>query len=696
MKTWTNEINELEILFKSLKGFIPDLEKELERLIKADDENMALVYSRRCLEVIVTDLCESELKRPRKTEPLKGIIDKLNHEEKVPAHIITSMLNLNSLSTFGAHPKEFDPQQVRLVLINLSTIINWYLKYKNIPDKISEEKTGPVISEEIRESAPAGKQLKKSIIIIPAILFLGAILIFALDIFNIFRKDKFKEIRDPEGKISIAVMPFENLTGDSSLYFWQNGISEFLINGLGNSEELAVTSSRVISEVFESSGKIYTASISPSLARETARKVKAGTYITGNFIGNGNNVSIMVNLVNTSTDKLIWSNKIDGDLENNYRYLLDSLSGLVKNFLEIKAIEEKSDYDMVNAFPNSARAYRYYIDGLNAIIKMDSKAAIPSLLKAIEIDSGFTFAYFYLAWATWDAEKWEETPQYVRKSYELKKNLPSRYHPWIDLWYACLISENQSDIYKYCDQLEKSGINSRFLLYDLGVTYESFLDEYSKAIIAFEKVMKLSQDWGGNWAYDNFYRFYVWTLHRVGRHEEEKKISDIGFSINPDNGWLIYYRAVCAVSRGDSIAAEMAIKNAIASMKKYNYSESIIEHVLGSIYYDARDSIKAEEHYRNAYNLEKNNPWRNYFLAMVLINFNINVDEGMKLVQYALEIEPDDNTILWLEGTALYKSGKYEEALAFFKKARENYIGVPPSLIKDIAKAEQALTNQNK
>ena len=65
-------------------------------------------------------------------------------------------------------------------------------------------------------------------------------------------------------------------------------------------------------------------------------------------------------------------------------------------------------------------------------------------------------------------------------------------------------------------------------------------------------------------------------------------------------------------------------------------------------------------------------------------------------MQYALEIEPDDNTILWLEGTALYKSGKYEEALAFFKKARENYIGVPPSLIKDIAKAEQALTNQNK
>jgi hypothetical protein len=43
-----------------------------------------LLYSRRCLEIIVTDLCECELKRPRKTEPLKGIIDKLHREEKVP------------------------------------------------------------------------------------------------------------------------------------------------------------------------------------------------------------------------------------------------------------------------------------------------------------------------------------------------------------------------------------------------------------------------------------------------------------------------------------------------------------------------------------------------------------------------------------------------------------------------------------
>ena len=104
-------------------------------LVKADDENMILLYSRRCLEVIITDLCECELKRPRKTEPLKGIIDKLHKEEKVPSNIITSMDHLNSLSAYGAHPKDFDPEQVKPVLNNLTTIIKWYLKYKESQDR---------------------------------------------------------------------------------------------------------------------------------------------------------------------------------------------------------------------------------------------------------------------------------------------------------------------------------------------------------------------------------------------------------------------------------------------------------------------------------------------------------------------------------------------------------------------------------
>jgi len=166
MKVWSREIKELEKYYKTLKGQVPKLEKELDPLVKAEDEIVALVYSRRGLEVIVTDLCERELKRPRKTEPLKGVIDKLRKEEKVPSFIITSMLNLNSLSTYGAHPKTFSPRQVRTVLIELLTIIEWYLKYRNIKieGSVKEEEEPDIITEEGNKITEERKQDKPAII----------------------------------------------------------------------------------------------------------------------------------------------------------------------------------------------------------------------------------------------------------------------------------------------------------------------------------------------------------------------------------------------------------------------------------------------------------------------------------------------------------------------------------------------------
>jgi len=168
MAIWSNEIKEIERLQGSYKDQLPDLEKELTQLVKSDDPNVLMLYSRRCLEVIISDLCERELKRPRKTEPLKGIIDKLKKEDKVVAHIITSMDHVNSLSSYGAHPKDFDPEQVKPVLNNLAIVIKWYLKYKaiEIPSKqiLVEEKTEII---DVREQVSDMSKLEKSVAILP-------------------------------------------------------------------------------------------------------------------------------------------------------------------------------------------------------------------------------------------------------------------------------------------------------------------------------------------------------------------------------------------------------------------------------------------------------------------------------------------------------------------------------------------------
>jgi hypothetical protein len=234
MAIWSVEIKDLEKLYASIKGQLPNLEKELERLLKADDENMILLYSRRCLEVIITDLCECELKRPRKTEPLQGIIDKLLKEEKVPSHIIASMHGLNELSTFGTHPKDFDPEQVKPVLNNLDIIIRWYLKYKQIVTiritEAEEEKIRPgeqplveikgTDRQEVHEKPD--KQYKNKVflnsVFILVVLAITATILYP----KLFRKDTLEKLRSSGERIAVAVMPFQNMTNDTTWDVWQD------------------------------------------------------------------------------------------------------------------------------------------------------------------------------------------------------------------------------------------------------------------------------------------------------------------------------------------------------------------------------------------------------------------------------------------------------------------------------------------
>jgi Tfp pilus assembly protein PilF len=77
---------------------------------------------------------------------------------------------------------------------------------------------------------------------------------------------------------------------------------------------------------------------------------------------------------------------------------------------------------------------------------------------------------------------------------------------------------------------------------------------------------------------------------------------------------------------------------------------------------------KAEEYYRSALSLQPENPNIMNFLAWLLIDKEININEGLELIDKALELSPDDWYILDTKGWGLYKQGKYQEALDFLRK----------------------------
>jgi TolB-like protein len=391
MAIWSAEIKELEKLYESLKGQLPDLEKELERLIKADDENMILLYSRRCLEVIITDLCECELKRPRKTEPLKGIVDKLHKEEKVPSHIITSMHGLNELSTYGAHPKDFDPEQVKPVLINLEIIIKWYLKYRKTVTIIKAKSTKE-IKQGIKNNEDVKKNLQipkgKLIGIVSALILIIVIVIAVLFFTNVIGSGK--QTRQIEK--SIAVLPFKLLSDEPDKQYLADGMMDAITLHLSKIKNLRVMSRTSVEQYRETT----------KTTRAIGQELDVEYLLEGSFQKFGDNVKLIVQLINSSEESHAWANEYDSkwsDIFSLQSEVAQKIASELMVVLTPEEIEKMNEKPTENLEAYQAYLRGRYYAGQPHFSVQNSDLALQNFQTAVEIDTTFALAFAELAHA---------------------------------------------------------------------------------------------------------------------------------------------------------------------------------------------------------------------------------------------------------------------------------------------------------
>jgi TolB-like protein len=554
MEIWSAEIKELEKLYESFKGRLPDLEKELERLIKADDENMILLYSRRSLEVIITDLCECELKRSRKTEPLKGIIDKLHKEEKVPSHIISSMHGLNELSTYGTHPKDFDPEQVKPVLVNLDIIIKWYLKYKEI---VSEIKVKP--TEEIRQEIKSTGDLKKDITISRKRLagLLGGLIGIIASVFSVLYLSHIigggKQAKELEK--SIAILPFRNDSPDSTNKYFIEGTMEAILDNLCKIADLTVIS-RTSVEQFRNTTKPI---------REIAKQLNVNYILEGSGQKYGNDIRLTVQLIDAVNDKHIWSSPYEGVAVNILK-LQSQISEAIAS--ELKAIITPQEKQLIQKIPTgSLEAYDAYLQGISYFRKFtrhDSEVALKYFEQAIEKDPKFALAYAGIShvWIQRGnysfASPEEANPKAMEaltKSLELDSTRAEVYHSLAIIktyiewdWKgaeasfkkAIVLNPNYADALAgySCLLIIKGQMKEAIRLNELALKLDPlnptnkalygltllFARRYDNAIMIFQEVLKM--DPGMGIALGNLPE----ALHQSGRYEEELKAWKLYFN----------------------------------------------------------------------------------------------------------------------------------------------------------------------
>jgi len=530
------------------------------------------------------------------------------------------------------------------------------------------EKTETIEEEAKSDSPPEQKPLFSiSNLLIAVLLVVVCILLYP----RIFNKDQFEEIRDDKGRISVAVMPFENLTGDSLNNIWQGGIQNLLISALSNSNELQVRRYQTMTNILGQKQNVKQASVSPTLAREVARDLETKTFILGKIMKAGNRIRINAQLLNADTEEIYKTYQVDCPVEGDVFAVSDSLGGMIRNYLEIKKYSEsiQSPGTVSSGSTNSPEAFGYYIKAYDRMEKMDTRTTVGLLQKAIETDPEFIDAYVFLSLYLTSLEQFQLAEEVLNRVYVKRDQVNASKKLLLDHLYAYHHETPHEEI-MYCRQIvELDEMNTSFWFF-LGYAH-SKLEQYEEAIEAFNRVIEIHKNWGTNISFPHLYFLLGDALHQVGDHKRENEIWELGLKALPNHSYLIRQQSVCALSLGDKEKAAEYFQKYRSVSEAEGWSEGWILHGMGYIYEHAGLSKEAEKYMRQAFAFDPDDPQILEGLAWVLIDNDINIQEGLALIEKAVNLDPEAYNIVHTWGWGLYKSGRYEEALKALYRSRE-------------------------
>jgi tetratricopeptide (TPR) repeat protein len=484
---------------------------------------------------------------------------------------------------------------------------------------------------------------------------------------KIFKRNILEKLRSSGERISVAVMPFRNITNDTTLNIWQDGIQFNLIASLSNSPDLKVRQTESINNLLQSKGFANYALITPSVASAVSKNLDANVFICGDINEIGGVIRISAQLIDSRTEEVFKSFKLDGEVKN-IMAVTDSLAALIKNFLLISSLKKEISVEFQTLMPNSAEAYQSFILGYKAYFNGENLSAIKLFSQSLKIDSNFVYAYFWLSLSYANQGLFDQAYKTCMKVYDKKEQLPFEFKIWANLLYARYHEKSMTEELKYAKQLLE--INDRIPLthWTVGLPYYQ-MNQYDNAIPEFKTTLEIYKSWGTKPLNSNFYEVLIIAYHETGRYKEEKELIKKASADFPNDPSIMRRQIILSLSEGDTLAANQFINKYISIHKSNLTSDIDIMENMAAIYSSAGIPDKAERNFREALSIDPGNPAKINELAYFLIDKDRNLTEGLELIQKALKMNPDNYTYLHTKGWGLFKTGKYEEALKFLEKS---------------------------
>ena len=224
-------------------------------------------------------------------------------------------------------------------------------------------------------------------------------------------------------KPSIAVLPFQNMSGDPEQEFFADGTVEDIITALSRFRQLFV--------IARNSSFVYKGRAVD--VKQVSQDLGVRYVLEGSVRKAANRIRITAQLIDASTGIHLWAERFDGGLEDIFD-LQDQITARVVG--EIAPKLEQAEIERAKRKPTeSLDAYNYYLRGManvNQWTRASNDEALRSFYKAIELDPDFAAAYGMAAWCYiwrrlngWVSDSTQETSEGARlakRAVELGKD----------------------------------------------------------------------------------------------------------------------------------------------------------------------------------------------------------------------------------------------------------------------------------
>ena len=224
-------------------------------------------------------------------------------------------------------------------------------------------------------------------------------------------------VESPVPEKSIAVMPFENLSGNPENAYFTDGIQEEILMRLAKIADLKVIS-RTSTMRYKSS---------PGNLREIASQLGVANVLEGSVQRTADRVHVTVQLIKATSDAHLWAEAYDRKLTDIFAVESD-VAKMIAETLQAKLTG--SEEHAISANPTADfEAHQLYLKGRFFWNKRTSEGVMKSIdyfTRAIEKDPGYGLAYAGLADAYTILPNYSQTPwneSYPRAKAAVQKAL---------------------------------------------------------------------------------------------------------------------------------------------------------------------------------------------------------------------------------------------------------------------------------